>query len=293
MPLVKSKLSLFVILLFVATSCSVTKSISSSYPEMPQEYRNYKGILRSVTYPTSVPGPKERRMYAYLPPDYDNSDTRYHVLYLLHGARGDEFSWITQGTILTLIDSLMTNGEMKPMIVVFPNMNSYDSDEDYAMSRHKGALESFFEVDGVVETSFVNDVVRSTDSLFRTIPEKKARAIAGLSLGGMQAIYISASSPSTFGQVGVFSAPLHSAIKQSPYSSFYKDIETKLDAQLTDTTLTYEVYVGSMDIYHGAMKKFSEKVNAKGIKCGFHEVKGGHEWRVWREFVRDFLNILQ
>jgi len=228
-------------------------------------------------------------MYVYLPDGYNRNDKRYAVLYMLHGARGDEASWITQGEILPAIDSLFLKEKVTPILVVFPNMNSYDSEEDYAKSRHKGALESFFEVDGAVETSFVKDVVGAMDSLFRTIPDKEHRAIAGLSLGGMQAMYISASSPETFGYVGILSAPLHSALRHSQYSSFYDDIYVKIDKQFSNPPRIYNIYVGKKDIYKSTMEKFSNELNKRNYNCRLILDAGGHQWPQWRSFAEDFI----
>jgi len=287
---IQNAIPLFAGVLIFVQSCSVTKKIPADYPTLEPGYTDTKGKLVSVTYPTSIPGPKERRMYVFLPENYSGNDKRYAVLYLLHGARGDEASWITQGNILPKLDSLFTDNDEACLLVAFPNMNSYDSEEDYAKSRHKGALESFFEVDGAVETSFVNDVVGAMDSLFRTIPEKEYRAIAGLSLGGMQTIYISASSPETFGYVGIFSAPLHSALRQGKYSSFYKGIESKLDGQFKNPPLLYRIYVGEKDIYKATMEKFSTSLLGKAYECRLIKDAGGHQWPQWQSFAIDFIS---
>lgn len=275
-----------------AASCSVSRNIPSGYSQLGPEYRSFRGTLESVTYPTSIPGPKERRMYVYLPEGYCGSDSRYPVLYMLHGARGDETDWIRQGKILPAIDSLMQSGSIVPMIVVFPNMNSYDSEEDYAYSRHKGALESFFEVDGAVETSFVKDVTGAVDSIFRTVPTKNGRAIAGLSLGGMQALYISASFHDTFAYVGILSAPLHSALRKGPYSSFYDYVESKVVNQFVTPPFTYNIYVGEKDIYKSTMDKYSKWLDSRDYECKFFLDKGGHQWPQWLSFATGFMKEL-
>jgi len=282
-------LSLVLILSFLTMSCSVSRMMPASYPVLPEENGGCRGTLKSLVYPTSVPGPSERRLYAYLPEGYDRSSERYPVLYLLHGARGDEASWITQGSILKSIDSLYAAGAVTGMIVVFPNMNSYDSESDYAKSRHKGGLESFFEVDGAVESSFVKDVVGGVDKQLRTIPSKEARALAGLSLGGMQTIHISAASPDTFGYVGVFSAPLHSALRKGPYSSFYGNLDANLKLQFGTAPPFYAIYVGKKDIYRSTMEKFSGRLKAAGHECFFRLDAGGHQWPQWTGFAVDFI----
>jgi len=285
-----SRILILAAISLIAFSCSVTKMIPAEYPVLATTAPENIGSLQSVVYPTSVPGPVERRMYVYLPEDYESTKNRYPVLYMLHGARGSEASWINEGNILNRIDSLTKANAIRKMIVVFPNMNSYDSDADYAKSRRKGGWESFFEVDGVVETSFVKDVVGATDSIFRTVPKKEARAIAGLSLGGMQAMYISASSPDVFGYVGILSAPVHSALKKGEYSSFYDGIETKIDKQFSEAPLLYNVYVGKKDIYRNTMEKFCKELESKGYDCNFKIDEGGHQWPQWLSFASSFIS---
>jgi len=273
-------------------SCSVAKELPKSYPVISEESVSHTGTLKSLTYPTSVPGPAERRLYAYLPQGYENTDERYPVVYLLHGARGDEASWISQGGILSKIDSLYSIGAIPKMIIVFPNMNSYDSEADYAKSRHKGALESFFEVDGVVESSFVYDVVKAVDLQLRTKASRDHRAIAGLSLGGMQSVHISATWPEKFRSVGVFSAPLHSALRKGPYSAFYDGLEKELFVLKPSQRPGYSIYVGKKDVYKKTMEKFRDKLLASGYDCFFLLDSGGHQWPQWISFVTDYLQKL-
>jgi len=286
------RLFFLTLVLLAAVSCSVSRKLPAGYPSLPELPEKYAGRLEAVIYPTSVPGPSERRMFVYLPSDYCDSCARYPVLYVLHGARGDEMSWIVQGNVLPMIDSLRESGASGNMLVVFPNMNSYDSEADFAYSRHKGGIESFFEVDGCVESSFVKDVVGAVDSLFFTVQSKEGRALAGLSLGGMQTMYISASNPDIFGYVGIFSAPVHSALRKGPYSSFYDGIESKIDAQFSDPPFLYAVYVGKKDIYKSTMEKFCRELEKKAYRHEFHLDNGGHQWPQWTGFLYSFMESI-
>ena len=90
-------------------------------------------------------------------------------------------------------------------IIVMPNVNQYNDDEDYDNARFKDAFESIFEIDGVAETAFMQDVVARVDSLYRTIPDKAHRAIAGLSIGGWQSVWIALNNPTSFDYIGAFS----------------------------------------------------------------------------------------
>ena len=155
------------------SACSVSRHAAVlEYPTIGTEH-NHQGILEECIYDCSVKGPRERRMLVYLPAEYYDTTAHYPVFYLLHGARGNETSWIEKGNLLHNIDSLTTHGLMGKSIVVLPNTNQHRSDRDYSKSRIKGAIESFFENDGMVEYAFVNDVVAHVDSVYRTIPRSR------------------------------------------------------------------------------------------------------------------------
>jgi enterochelin esterase-like enzyme len=82
------------------------------------------GAVQAVWYASGILKQKERRMYVYTPPDYFTSNARYPVLYLLHGAGGDEEAWTTMGRANVIMDNLIAQGKAKPMIVVTPNGNA-------------------------------------------------------------------------------------------------------------------------------------------------------------------------
>lgn len=228
-------------------------------------------------------------MFVYLPEDYYQNTDRLPVLYLLHGARGNELSWIQKGNILHNIDSLIASSKMKETIVVFPNVNQYKSEKDYGKSRLKGAIESFFETDGVVEAAFMNDVVKTVDSLYRTIPDHFHRAIAGLSIGAMQSMYISANSPESFDYVGLFSSMVHPVLRKSEHSSFYKNLKKKMDRQFMNEKVRYYIMIGKTDFYYPRMKSFRKYLDRKGYSYNLYVTQGGHQWYNWEEYANMFM----
>ncbi len=284
-----------IILLFIVcatSSCSTSKfAANTQYPSVKNEI-SYKGILEEYIHDCSVKGPKQRRIFVYLPKDYYESNKRYPVFYILHGARGYELSWIEKGNILHNIDSLTAASKMKETIVVFPNANQYNNEADYGKSRLKGAMEAFYEIDGTVEASFVKDVVHSVDSAYRTIPEKRYRAIAGMSIGAMQSMYISANSPDMFGYVGLFSSMVHPVLNKSEHSSFYKGLKRKLKEQFATPLELYSIMIGKTDFYYPRMIMFSNYLKRKGYAHEFHTAKGGHQWFNWEEFANIFMQKL-
>ena len=281
-----------VIFLAALQSCSVSKyTANTSYPQILPGYQ-HKGELREVFYDSSEPGLTQRRALVYLPVGYENSDERYPVLYLLHGARGNECVWINKGGLLKNIDSLYAASQMLPTIVVLPNVNQYNDDKDYGKARLKSALESFYEVDGTVETYFIEDVVAATDSLFRTIPDKEHRAVAGLSIGAMQSIHLSANYPDKFGYVGMFSPMVHSFIKAGPDNSFYKKLPQKQQTQFLNPPALYLIMIGKTDFFYPFISGWSRKLDKKGYTHEIVKAPGGHEWYNWTDFCNNFLERL-
>lgn len=275
----------------LSMSCSTTRYTVTNYQQPSNDYKHL-GILEQSIYKCSVGGPSERRMFVYLPADYYESSERYPVLYLLHGARGNELSWITKGNLLRNIDSLMCNGLMKKSIVVLPNTNQYKDDRDFAKSREKGAIESFFENNGMVEYSFVEDVVKKIDSTYRTIPQKSCRAIAGLSIGALQTIHISATHPDMFDYIGLFSPMVYPCVRHSEHSSFYKHLKRKQQIQFAASPRLYWVMIGRKDFFFPRMNSYCRYLERRGYKHEYLVSPGGHQWYNWSMYCNMFLQRL-
>ena len=291
----KRKILILMAVLAFVTSCGVAQMRNSeAYYPGPAVRSDYQpqGIVEEVYYPGSVPGPSFRRMIVYLPADYYRSDERYPVFYLLHGARGYETSWVRKGRVYQTTDSLWREGKAKPCIVVMPNMNQYNDDEDYDGGRFKFAFESIFEVDGIVESAFVHDVVQLVDSLYRTIPDKEHRAIAGLSIGGYQTLYLGANHPDTFGYIGAMSPYLWSKGKSNPYKrDFYSKFYKKLRIQFTEfAPAGYYLYAGQWDIMRPSTRFLHNVMYYNGYPHSYTKYPGSHDWvDGWIDEFKDML----
>lgn len=283
---------LTILCLFSLCACGTGKYVANeTFPSATTAYTP-NGILEEVFHPTSVPGPTMRRMLVYLPADYYGGEDRYPVLYLLHGARGNETSWIFKGRLLETVDSLTTCGAMAKTIIVMPNLNQYDNDGDYGRSRCKGAVESVFEIDGSAEYAFAQDVVATVDRMFRTIPEKSGRAIAGLSIGGFQAIHLSASYPDMFDYIGAFSPFTRTIVKRGEHSDFFRCLRRRLDVQFTDPPELYWIMTGKNDIFQPRIQEFLSLMDRKGYLHKYHESAGGHSWDNWEAYCCVFMKNL-
>ena len=242
-----------------------------------------KGLVEEVTYDCSVPGPSQRRMIVYLPHDYYQDLERYPVFYLLHGARGYETSWIRKGAVYESTDSLVAAGLAVPCIVVMPNVNQYNDDNDYDDGRYKDAFESIFEVDGKVERAFLHDVVEYVDSVYRTVPESTHRAISGLSIGGHQSLHLAAFYPYTFSYIGAYSPYWWSLGKLKHRRLFYRDFKELLATQFKiNPPIRYYLMTGDVDIVRPSTAKFCRYLDKKGYEHEYVILPGGHDWPCWK-----------
>ena len=294
MKLLKATYLLFLTALLASCAVTSPKRLAAYYAgdidsTITDGYRP-SGILTEEYYPTSVPGPSQRRMIVYLPEDYNTGNRHYPVVYMLHGARGYETSWIRKGNILQIVDSLSLNGLVEPAIIVMPNVNQYNNDADMDKSRRKGALESLFEIDGTVESAFINDVVRFVDSKYRTIPDKDHRAIGGLSIGGLQSLYISANNPDIFGYMGLFSPMYKIMQKHSEFNGFYKSLKEKLTAQFAEKPQMYLIMIGKADFFLPHIKNYHKYLTRMEYSHTFIITPGGHDWPYWKQ---DFIYMME
>jgi len=139
-----------------------------------------------------------RHCFVYTPPDYDRDVTkRYPVLYLLHGYREGESGWGNQGHAGLIIDNLLAEDKAKPFIIVMENSGTTGD-----LSKHGGLAGFDF---GIFEHILLEDVIPYVDSNFRTIADQPHRAMAGLSMGGMQTKRVTLANLNTFSHIGLFS----------------------------------------------------------------------------------------
>lgn len=250
------------------------------------------GIVEERYHPCSIPGPKERRMIVYLPADYYSNDECYPVLYLLHGARGYETSWIRFGEVYHTADSLWERGMASKCIIVMPNVNQYNDEADYEGGRFKDAYESILEVDGTVEMSFMKDYVHYVDSVYRTVQDGEHRAVAGLSIGGWQSICFAANYPDEFRNVGAMS-PYFWSIGRPGYERgrFYHGIRRKMGRQYRESPPdVFCLYVGKWDMMRPPTVHFKSFMRRHGYPYDYFVYPESHDWpQGWTQELKDFM----
>ncbi len=248
------------------------------------------GTVSQVWYDSPTLGTK-RRMSVYTPAGYGEGNTRYPVLYLLHGSGGDETAWLEHGRAAQIADNLIAAGKAEPMIIVMPNGNV---DENAAPgAAETGLVNPTFShkqwMEGTFETSF-KDIVSYVESHYRVSTTKRKRAIAGLSMGGYHSLYISANNPSDYAYVGLFSAAI--TPKAGIESPIYDNLDEKLKTQFQQRPKLYWIGIGEDDFLYKDNAQFTRKLDKNRMRYTYFETKGGHEWRNWRIYLSEFLPLL-
>ncbi len=232
-----------------------------------------------------------RRLTVYTPPGYEDSKNTYPVLYLLHGAGGDEEAWIALGRTAQIMDNLIAQKKAKPMLVVMTNGNA---GQTAAPGESSAKMEKpiFLQPDmfsGNTEMAYP-DVVKFIESAYRVKKEKNARALAGLSMGGMHTIAISANNPDMFGYMGVFSSAM--LWPKDSKSAAYQNFDEKLKMQKDKGYKLYWIGIGKTDFLYQQDVDFRKKLDAIGFKYTYKESEGGHSWSNWRDYLTEFAPLL-
>lgn len=256
-------------------SYQTLNSVRSLYEVPGAAFLEYKegvphGVIASVKYHSDITGGL-RRMHIYTPPGYEKSDSRYPVLYLLHGATGSDDEWGTVGRAGAILDNLIAEQKAMPMIIVMP---AGHMSRDFSYS--KDALRSTGH-DGFND-DLIGSVIPYVDSHFRTLTDRGHRALAGLSRGGMQTLDISLRKSEYFAYVGLFSSgwfPETRAREEQTVLAQYKEKGQPFKLLW--------VGVGKLDIAYTNSHATVELLEKYGIHPVTHESGGFHSWNNWRD----------
>lgn len=233
----------------------------------------------------------DRRITIYTPPGYEKSNDKYPVLYLLHGAGGDEEAWISLGRTAQIMDNLIAEGKVKPMIVVMPNGNVIQdaAPGEGSLGYYKPQFMIPKTMDGTYEGAF-EDIIKFVESNYQVKADKSNRAIAGLSMGGYHSLHISRYYPNTFDYVGLFSAAIMA--REDATGKVYSDFDQTLKTQMDNGYKLYWIAIGKTDFLYDANKEYRSKLDSMGMEYDYVESEGGHIWRNWRVYLTQFTPML-
>lgn len=240
----------------------------------------------------------QRRMTVYTPAGYDKGKN-YPVMYLLHGAGGDENAWSELGRAAQIMDNLIATGKAKPMIVVMPNGNTDCQAAPGEWSRGMYQPSFMGSVNqrpiATMDESFM-DIVKYIESHYKVAKGKKNRAICGLSMGGGHSFATSKRYPDAFNYVGLFSAGLNIGGERN--KSFYellqqnKEVQQQLSRLFSAKPALYWIAIGKTDFLYQQNADLRRYLDEKGYKYEYVETEGGHIWRNWRIYLTQFAQRL-
>ncbi|ADB37457.1 alpha/beta hydrolase-fold protein [Spirosoma linguale] len=222
-----------------------------------------------------------REMYIYTPPGYDKSTEKYPVLYLLHGGGEDQRGWATQGKTDMILDNLIAEGKAKPMVIAMLDGNV-----------SAGGLAGFNEnVLKAFENELKLGAIPFVESNFRVETDAKNRALAGLSMGGLQTLYAGIKNTNMFANLGVFSSGwfANNPKLTDPQYAFMKDNASTINSNLKNLWISMG---GKEDIAYQNCQIMMKKFDEMGVKYSYSEYAGGHTWPVWRHDLMLFSQVL-
>lgn len=226
------------------------------------------GAVSQVYYPSSTFG-GNRRMHVWTPAGYQKMTQKLPVLYLIHGGGDSDWAWPNVGKANFILDNLLAEGKIVPMVVVMP-----DGNVDVAK----------------FTDDVINDIIPYVESNYNVYTDPGHRAIAGLSMGGLETLEISLRHFEHFAYV----CPMSTGWFLN--SEFYPEFEPILKANAKAMNKTFKLYKfymgGKDDIAYENCIGTRQMFDKYGIKHEYSSMEGGHSWYVWRHNLYDFAPLL-
>ena len=264
------------------------------------------GQVSQRWYYSKVTG-KWRRCYVYTPPDYDTRKARYPVLYLLHGWGESEQGWHTQGHADLILDNLIAAKKAKPMIIVMDNLNAVRPGEDGSIfnarwlnpprpatppaegapgAKPPARTRGLAGFTGLAFTEMMlSDLIPMIEKTYRVLPGRENRAMAGLSMGGMQTFMTGLANLDKFAYIGGFSG---SGGGRGGFDSKTSNNGVFADAAAFNRKVKV-LFLGIGSVEGPGTKNFSDQLAKAGINNVYFESPGtAHEWLTWRRCLNDF-----
>lgn len=261
-------------------------------PAKDQEFYSLKNVphgqIREHIYYSKY-NDAMRRCFVYTPPGYDKDlSKRFPVLYLQHGGGEDETGWASQGKTNLIMDNLIASGKAEKFIIVMDNGTWRPKQVPTAPQGQRPAGFSLPQgwADDFMKT-LTQDIIPMIDENYRTLADKDHRAMAGLSMGGMQTKAITLAHPELFSYVGIFSG-----------GSFTLD-DLKATPKFKEGMKTVFISFGSRELenrragFGGDPKVETEAIKAAGMNAHFYvSPLTAHEWQTWRRSLHEFAQLI-
>lgn len=214
-----------------------------------------------------------RRIHVYTPPGYEKMSGRLPVLYLIHGADGEDSVWTNLGRMNIILDNLYADKKAQPMVVVMMNGYAYGWDSGVAGEKQTADFQK----------DLFDDLIPWVQANYKVGTDRKQRALAGLSRGGGQTVNIGLRNLDKFSRIGVFSA--------GGNGDQFKELAANPDKTNSQIDLLW-MAAGNDDFALAGARRFHEFLETSKIKHQWKTIPGEHTWIIWRQFLNDFAPLL-
>lgn len=254
-------------------------------PALPWEVNEVPhGVVHHHFFKSGVVG-DQRDYYVYTPPDYNaaGKKKKYPVLYLLHGYSDDASGWTAVGRANVIVDNLIAQQKAEPMIVVMPlgygdlEMLSRGSAAFSHNDLRQRNLEKFRE-------SLLTEIIPRVEKDYQAAKDRNSRAIAGLSMGGSESMFVGLTSADRFGWIGAFSTGGLS-------DNFDQQFAEMKPKEVARFNLLW-IACGTDDHLIDANRRLREWLTSKDVKHIDVDTPGAHTWMVWRRNLEKFAPLL-
>lgn len=270
------------------------EEVSQEQEEMEQNYRvpdayavekkdvTY-GTLETIEYDSTTTG-TTRKANIILPAGYDETK-KYPVLYLLHGIGGDHNEWMGANPVV-LIGNMIASQEAEEMIVVMPNVRARADDagnpSDIFTPEHFAAFDNFI-------NDLQNDLMPYMEENYPILTGRENTAIAGLSMGGRESLYIGLTMADTFGYVGAF-CPAPGVLPYDVEDGLFEEEDFKLPEGYDSLVMIVE---GNHDTVVGQWPStYHKTLEENGVEHVYYVTEGGHDFTVWKHGLYNFAKKL-
>ena len=257
-------------------TCASLLEIPGSPPQLTEQQAVPRGAVHAHVYRSKTTG-ADRSVMIYTPPGYDpTADRTYPVVVLCHGFGDDQTAWTEVGRSHLIVDNLIAQEKIEPMIIVMPYGHPVPLaerawSEDYRERNDQAMI-----------ADVVSDLLPMVERTYRMKTSREDRAIVGLSMGGGHSISGGLRYPDQFAWVGAFSA----AAPQADLDQDYAGLSERLAEH---PHRLFWIACGKDDFLVERNRSFNDQLNQRGIKHTYVETDGGHSWPVWRIYLPQFL----
>jgi enterochelin esterase-like enzyme len=243
------------------------------------------GEVRIVTYDSKAMG-VTRFLWVYTPPGYDKTTARYPVLYLLHGNGEAQDGWVVNGRANFILDNLIADGKAQPMLIVMPQGHALQAAGVGPLVRIPGETTMYSDR---FPKDLLEDVMPLVEKNYRVVADANHRAIAGLSMGGGQALDIGLAHQDLFHYVLGYSAAISAQFMDA--DAVFRDALAN-PAGINKKLRLLWLSCGKQDFLYEANRQFADSLKAKGVKVTVRETEGAHVWSVWRNNLNESAALL-